>query len=64
MYRKYILLRENGGLDVLDEMMKALGPDLNKSYKFLECEQAETIKADVVYKRVSNEMEKNIKNID
>ena len=62
MYRDYILLRENGGLDLLDEKMKALDPDLNKSYKFLECEQAETIKADVVYKRVSNEMEKNIKN--
>ena len=61
MYRKYILLRENGGLDVLDKMMKSLNPDLNKSSKFLECEQAETIKADVVYKRVSKKMENHIK---
>ena len=57
MYRDYILLRENGGLDVLDEMMKSL----NESYKFLECEQAEAIKADVVYKRVSKKMENHIK---
>ena len=48
-------------LVVLDERMKSLDPDLNESYKFLRCKQAEGIKADVVYQRVSKEMEKRIK---
>ena len=46
---------------VLDKRMKSLDPDLNKIYKFLGCEKAEGIKADVVYKRESKEIEKRIK---
>ena len=46
---------------MLNEKVKSPDPDLNESYKFLECEQAEAIKADLVYKRVSKEMEKRIK---
>ena len=36
---------------MLDERMKSLDQDLNKSYKFLECGQAESVKVDVVYKK-------------
>ena len=50
-----------GRLDVLDERMKSLDPGLNEWCKFLGCEQAEQIKADVVYERVSKEMVKQIK---
>ena len=44
------------GFNVLEERLKPLDPDLNKSYKFLEYEVAEAIKTDVVYKKVSMEI--------
>ena len=43
------------GLDVLAERMKALDPELNENYQFLECEQAEQIDTDAVYERVKAE---------
>ena len=49
------------GLDVLDERMESLNPNLKKNYKFLGCEQPESIKAEVVYKWVSKEMKKHMK---
>ena len=43
--------------------MKSLDPDLNESYKFIECEQAEEIKADTVCGRTSKEMERRMKTL-
>ena len=48
-------------LYVLPERMKALDPEQNKNYKFLECEQAEPIDTDAVYERVKAEMDKKMK---
>ena len=45
------------GTYVLDKRMKSLDPDLNKSYKFLGCGPAESVKVDEVNKKVSKEME-------
>ena len=36
---------------MLDERTKSLDPDLNVSYKLLECEQAQAIKADEEYEK-------------
>ena len=41
--------KKGEGLNVLNKKVKSPDPDLNESYKFLECEQAEAIKADLVY---------------
>ena len=48
------------GIAVLDKRMKSLDPYLNISYKFLGCGQAEAIKAEVIYRRVSKEREKRM----
>lgn len=51
------------GLVVLKEKMKALDTDQNEFYKFLGCEQAESIDRNTVYQKVSREMKQRIKSL-
>ena len=46
-------------LNVLAERMKALCPKQNENDKFLECEQAEQIDTDAVYKSESRNGQEN-----
>ena len=49
------------GLLVLDNRMEAMDPDENKTYKFLEVEQADGINTKAVFERVKSKVEKRVK---
>ena len=51
------------GLQVLEERMKTMDPDQNEIYKFLEIEQADSIRTKTVFERVKEEVSKRVKMI-
>ncbi len=51
------------GLNVLDERMKALDPEQDEIYKFLGCEQGDSIDAIKIMGRVKNEIRKRLEQL-
>ena len=54
-FQQLYLLMKNG-----EREMALMGFDLNESYKFLGCEQADVINADTVYEILNKELKKSV----